>query len=473
MIEEKPVKRHDRLAHKLVFASADILGGGSFNIINFLYPGFLALTLGLNAFWVAFVILAARIWDAVIDPLIGYLSDRTKSRWGKRRVYMIFSSPLLLVGFYFLFFPYNFDQLSLRIVAALVSYLVFITIQSTAMVPYYSLSSEISSDYEKRGSFNAVRLGFSIFASILCVAIPPLLIDSFSDSRVGFQVMAVSFGMLFFITTLITGLFAKEEIVTPIVKEKFSVKALIRPLKIKSYRQYLYLFLVVQMAMAIMSGLFFFYIDFYILRDTTMAMESSMVGLIAAALMFSMQIVALPFFMWIMKKRGKSAVYRIGAVIWIIAGLGLFFIPMNANPILIYLLGAVMGFGISGPGLAPHAMFGDVVDAGQLIMGERLDGQMGGFTNFVNQISQAIGIALAMFIIGLAGFIENDLTTAGGVYEQPFSALWAIRIIMAFTPLVLMTIGILVSYTYKITAKRQTQMIEAIENQQPLDVSDL
>ena len=66
-----------KLKHKLAFASADIFGGGSFNIINFLYPGFLALTVGISPFWIAFVMMTARIWDAITDPMMGYFSDRT------------------------------------------------------------------------------------------------------------------------------------------------------------------------------------------------------------------------------------------------------------------------------------------------------------------------------------------------------------------------------------------------------------
>ena len=127
------------LRRKLAFASADIFGGGSFNIINFLYPGFLALTVGLSPYWIGLIMLIARIWDAVTDPLMGYISDRTQSRWGKRRIYLIFASPLILVSMYLLFFPYNISDLGLRITAVLTSYLLFTTVQTAVMIPYYSL----------------------------------------------------------------------------------------------------------------------------------------------------------------------------------------------------------------------------------------------------------------------------------------------------------------------------------------------
>lgn len=454
---EKDLKR------KLAFASADIFGGGSFNIINFLYPGFLALTVGINPYWIGIIMLVARVWDAITDPLMGHISDRTKSKFGKRRIYLIFAAPFVLVSMYFLFFPYAFSSVALRIIAVLLSYLVFTTVQTSIMIPYYSLSSEISSDYQKRASYNSYRLGFSIFSSILCVAVPGIIVGMFGDASIGYQVMSLSFGLMFGLSVLVTGLFAREEIQTPVVETKLSLKGIVQPLSLRPFRQYLGMFLVLQMLMAIMSGLFFFYVDFYITKTQTAKGEGTMVGLIAAALMFSMQIVALPIYLKMIAKKGKTFAYRFGALLWIFTALFILIIPADVSPFVIYLLGATMGFGISGPGLVPHTMYGDVVDAGQIKFKDRLDGQMSGFTNFINKIAQAIGLALVMFIIGLAGFKEQNL---GGpaLLGQSDSAMLAIKLIMALAPLIFMSIGIYISLKYKIDAKKQHEISIAIQN---------
>jgi Na+/melibiose symporter-like transporter len=127
-----------------------------------------------------------------------------------------------------------------------------------------------------------------------------------------------------------------------------------------------------------------------------------------------------------------------------------------------------MGFGISGPGLVPHTMYGDVVDAGQLKFKERLDGQMSGFTNFINKIAQAIGLALVMFLIGLAKF-EEQVPGEPALTAQPDSATLMIRIIMSFAPLIFMGIGIYISFKYKIDAKNQKVIMTLIENNQEID----
>lgn len=466
--------KKNNLARKLAFASADLFGGGSFNIINFLYPVFLVLIVGINPFWSSFIILVARIFDAVIDPIIGWISDRTQSRFGKRRIYLIICSPLIVVAMFLMFYPFNFSNEALQVIAVLLAYLIFVAVQSTIMIPYFSLASEISRDYQNRASFNSYRLAFSIFSSIICVAVPKIIVDSFADPRIGYQVMSLSFGIFFGISILLSGLFAKEEIKSPIVKTKLSFKALAEPLKLKPFRQYLGMFLFMQIAMSVMSGLFFFYIDFYIIKDVTASGGTSMVGTIAAALMFFTQIVALPFYLKMIEKFSKAFTYRFGAIIWIVSAIGLFFVPANVNPVVIYILAVVMGFGISAPGLIPHTMFGDVADAGQLKFKKRIEGQMSGFSNFVSQIAQALGLSFAMFILGLAGFKER-VPGQPPILTQPDSSLLAIRIIMALAPLILLGIGSLISLSYRIDAKEQQKLKEQIslQDDEPINAESL
>lgn len=455
-------KQHS-LSRKLAFAAADIYGGGSFNIVNFLYPGFLALTVGISPFWISFVVLVARIWDAITDPLMGFISDRTQSRLGKRRIYLVIASPLVLASMYLMFFPFQINSEILRVIAVLTSYLVFATVQTMVMIPYYSLSSQIAKDYQQRASYNSYRLGFSIFSSILCVAVPGIIVGMFDDAAIGYQVMSISFGTLFGLSVLVSGLFAREEITTTTAQNTFSIKELVKPLQLRPFRQYLGMFLVLQMAMAIMSGLFFFYADFYLARDLTAAGEGNIIGLISAALMFSMQIVALPIYLKMIEKHSKTYAYRVGAIVWIIAALALLLVPANTEPWIIFPLAAIMGLGISGPGLVPHTMYGDVVDVGQLHFGERLDGQMSGFTNFINKVAQAIGLALIMLVIGFYGF-QEQIPGGAPITAQPDSAVNAIRYVLAFAPLLLMGIGIYISYRYKVSAKKQAEVLASLEN---------
>jgi Na+/melibiose symporter-like transporter len=150
-----------------------------------LYPGFLALVVGINPFWSGFIILVSRVFDAVIDPFISWISDQTQSRFGKRRVYMIFMSPLIILGMFLVFYPYRLNNDLAQVGAVLVSYLAFVAIQSSILVPYTSLSGEISPNYQQRASFNSYRRVFSIFSSILCVVLQESSLEMLPLRRLG------------------------------------------------------------------------------------------------------------------------------------------------------------------------------------------------------------------------------------------------------------------------------------------------
>jgi Na+/melibiose symporter-like transporter len=184
--------------------------------------------------------------------------------------------------------------------------------------------------------------------------------------------------------------------------------------------------------------------------------------------MFSMQIIALPFYLKMAKRTSKISVYILGAIIWIGGALFLFALPANSNPVLLYILAAVLGFGISGPGLIPHAIFPDVVDVGNLRFGKRTAGIFGGVSNLVIQLGQAVGISVVMTIIGIAGFMEQDITPgAAQLTEQPISAQYAIVWIMALAPLVFMSIGVFVCSRYRLTKQMHAAVIDALEADEP------
>ena len=448
----------------LAFASADIFGGGSFNITNFLYPGYVALAVGLPARTAGIIMMAVGIFDAVTDPIMGFFSDKIRVRFGTRRGGLLVSAPLIVISLCLAFYPYTNPDTTIRFLTVLMSYIFFTAVQTTVMIPYFSLSSEMTEDYTERARMTTVRLGFSIFSSIICVAIPGIIVNAF-DGNSGYIIMSLTFGVLFMICVGITGLFAKEGIPPPTKTEPFIIGDFIRPFKVRSFRQYLWMFLCCQMTMAIMSALFFFYVDFYFCAETTASGEGNIVGMLGAAIMFSMQIIALPVYMKIIKKAGKTAVYILGSVIWIISAPVLLLIPPDTNPVYLYILAAVMGFGISGPGLIPHAIFGDVVDVGHLQFGTRVAGAFSGIANFVNKISQAIGLAVVMGVIGLAGFVEQDITEgAAKVVSQPHSAQTAIVLLMSFAPLVFMSLGCYICTRYKLNKERHAQVLAAIES---------
>lgn len=430
------------LGNKLAFACGDIFGGGSFNIINFLFTPFLTLVVGIPMIYLTPILLLTKIWDGIIDPFIGKITDAKKpGRFGKRRFFMLICAPLVLVGFVLLFFPWSLitTQIWAKCLLVVFVYMLYATAQSFVLIPYYSHASEMTDDFHERNNTNAVRLAFSIMSSLICVAVPGM-IASPEKGPTSYIVMAASFGFVFMVSVLVAALFSREQVVTPAVKTKFDLKNFVRPLKMRTYRQYLGMQMCASFGMAVMSSFFFTLCDFFLRRTSYWAVSTGYNGAvsrfpiatIAAAMMFLAQIIALPIYLKLIKVKSKRFAYITGAIVWIVVALFMLFLPaegtidssgitvgeaggvstaVGAPDWLLILFGLLLGLGIGGTVFVPHSSFGDVCDVGELYFGERTEGSFSGLTNFLNTTAQAIGLAIPPLIIGLTGYVETEYVT--------------------------------------------------------------
>ena len=382
----------------------------------------------------------------------------------------------------------------------------------------------MTDDFNERNNTNAVRLAFSLISSIICVAVPGMIASpTKGDNGVCYIIMASVFGIIFMVSILITALFSKEQIVTPAVKTKLNIKDFLQPLKVKTYRQYLGMQMCTSMAMAVMSSFFFTFCDFYLRRKTyaevtTLGSMGSRfpIATVAAAMMFVAQIFALPFYLFLIKKKSKRFAYITGATIWIVLAALMLLLPaetaINKDTVngvefistqvgspdwLLIVAGLLLGFGIGGTVFVPHSSFGDVCDVGELYFGNRTEGAFSGLTNFLNTTAQAIGLAIPPAIIGLAGYQETEYVTIAeftqnsgisaingmsGIWEnglekwkytvgngsvqllpvaQSDSAQLAIKLTFILLPIAIMAIGILIAFRFKLTKDLQRQIVEA------------
>ena len=113
------------LGRMLAFASADIFGGGSFNITNFLYPGYVAIAVGLPARTAGLIMMAVGIFDAITDPIMGFLSDKMRVRFGTRRGGLLATAPLIIISLFAAFYPYTNPDDTTRFMIVLMSYIFF------------------------------------------------------------------------------------------------------------------------------------------------------------------------------------------------------------------------------------------------------------------------------------------------------------------------------------------------------------
>src|SRR5690606_7506714 len=147
---------------RLIYGSGDLFGGGAYNIINFYYLIFLTDVAHVRPALAGIIVLASRIWDAVSDPLMGSITDRTRSRFGRRRPYFLAGSVLIFLAFALHWYAPAFASETARFAYALFSYIFFATVFTLVMVPYSARPAEITLDYHERTRLNSVRLAFSL-----------------------------------------------------------------------------------------------------------------------------------------------------------------------------------------------------------------------------------------------------------------------------------------------------------------------
>ncbi|HQO70476.1 MAG TPA: MFS transporter, partial [Clostridia bacterium] len=195
------------------FASGDFFGGGSQLIISFYYLIFLTDIVKIRPALAGFIILFSKIWDAISDPLMGLITDNTKSRWGRRKPYFLVGFFGILAAYFLLWLPISNDSEIVKFLYMLFAYTLYSTVSTIVMVPYSAMSSEISADYKERNTINGTRLVFSQVSSLICAVLPMEIVKMFSDVRTGYIAMAVAFGCFFAIPFLLMFLFTKERVV--------------------------------------------------------------------------------------------------------------------------------------------------------------------------------------------------------------------------------------------------------------------
>ncbi|MDR2634415.1 MAG: MFS transporter, partial [Clostridiales bacterium] len=160
------------------FALGDFFGGGAGSLVTTVYVVYLALN-GLSTGLAASIAMIAKIWDAVTDPLMGVLSDNTRTRFGRRRPYIFAGGLMVILSFALLFLPlYGMETMWVKYVIYLLAYLVFSTVSTVISVPYSALLTEMTGSHEERNKITTLRLVVSMLSTAISAGVPILLVEA-------------------------------------------------------------------------------------------------------------------------------------------------------------------------------------------------------------------------------------------------------------------------------------------------------
>lgn len=446
---------------KAFFAAADFYGGGGQALIGVLYLVFLMEVLGLRPALASLIVTICEIWDAFTDPLMGKIGDNFRSKWGRRKPFIVLGGFLLIIAFSLLFMPISGvqNQFMLFGIALLIN-IFYNTISTIILVSYNSLSAEISKDPVERDKANILRLIVSTVATALCTLVPTLVWDMYSNGKIQVSVfyiiVGILFGVLFGLPVILCGIFCKERTEIPVEKVKFNFKDFVDPLKIKPFRQLLLMYLGQAICMDIFSaGIALF------ARYVTTPKGSSTIFL---GIFIAVQLMAFPIINKLVKKTDTNKIYGFGLPLAIVAMT--VFAIFGQHLFVGYACVFFVAVGFAGAQLTSWIMYPHTVDAGELILKKRNSGSYSAIMTFARKLSTSIAVAIFGVVLELTGYIEK-------ADVQTDSAKLGIKLVMSITCIIFMIVGYLMSRKYVLSKSIEAQVDKFVNIQRENNLEEM
>jgi len=433
------------LKTRLGFGVGEFSSSIFFTVTSFWLINFLTDEVRLSAALAGSALLVGKFWDAVVDPFIGHFSDRTRSRWGRRRPYLLFFSIPFGIFFVLMFTNPGIPDQTGKFVWAMLIYILLCTAYSLTNIPYNALLPEMTEDYNERTSISGYKQVFAIFGTLLGAGAALPIMGLFATRTKGFIGMAAIFGFLGALSLLVTFFSVREppQLIQPVASKIW------RSLKdVFANRPYMFLlasWFTNSTAVAIAESMLIYYYK-YIFRDES-AVTLAMISLLVAT------ILTLPLWIWLAKKIGKHTAYLIGMTLTIVTIITIAFAADRIGENATLVLMVVAGIGFSAHYILPWAMAPDTIEFDFARSGIRREGIYYSVWTFVI----ALGGALAGFLVGqgldLFGYVPDA--------EQSARSIMGIRLLIGPLPAVLFLLGNLAMLFYPLNRKRY----EAIQAQ--------
>lgn len=448
------------LREKLIFGSGDIFIGGSQVIMAFYYLRFLTDVVQISPALAGTVVLVSKIWDAVSDPIMGVLTDNTRTRWGRRKPWFVLAFFGILTSFVLLWYPVGFDAESSKFIYVLLTYIYFSTVATVCLVPYSSMSSEISTDYEERNNINGMRLFFSQASSLLAAVLPLTIVEQFSDPTMGWLTMAVIFSIFYAIPWMAMFFYTHERVPMGDKRSEFHIRTFLAPFSVRSFRKLLLMYFLAYLSMDVVAAVFQYYMYYYLERKD----EADLV----IGTMLITQIVLIPAVVMLANRHGKAVVYQYSVGLWLAGACLLAAYQPHWPAWSIYAVAALVGSGVVGCVVMPWSIFPDVADVGELSFGHRIAGSFSGVLTFSRKFSGAIGIFAVGMILEFSGYVPPLQEMVDGRFTetlqtQPDSVITALQLIVFLVPMALLLPAWLTARTYpldKVTHGRLRRYLE-------------
>ena len=449
---------------KLIFGTGDWSTASFGTLRQLFYAIFLTDVVGLEPRLASFVALVGILWDAVNDPIVGTLTDRMRSRWGRRRPFLLFFAiPYGLSFLLFWWAPPIENQAWLAIVVC-IAFILADSLQTLVYVPFIALLPEIAPDYDQRTELTGFRMFFNLLSSLLTAVAAPAIVDSIlaagGTQQQGYMLIAALFGGTAALPFLL--IFAairernrseqeqKREHETPFTEAVRTAWSNI------PFRFATILYMLNWITFDLVGLSLPFFLTYWVARGNLL---EKALGLPIESTVFAMLLVTsllcLPFWIWFSHRLSKRSAYMYGMAFWAVVQLLIFSIqPGQVSYVLV--LAVLAGISVASAHVLPDAMFPDVIEWDELRTGRRQEGIYYGVMNFVRKTTGALAIFIALQVLGWFGY--QTPPEGATSFQQPATTLGAIRFLIGPLGAVLLFSAIGMAWFYPLTRERHARI---------------
>lgn len=436
----QPVKL--TLKFKITWGVASLGANMIAGIFSALLPIFYQDYLGLASKWISLASLIYGIWNAINDPVFGFLSDNTRSKKGRRIPFMRYTAPFLAMSFILVWLAPQHAGDFMLFLWMLISMILYDGCYTMILLVYSALLPEVSESDTERNHLQISSSLFGMVGMLLGFLIPDFFRPktgsdpSFLPLQIAMVVVAITCMLLILVTTYN-------------VKERLEFTKVDKPLSIPeqlkaTFSSKSFIVLVCQNFMSILvsslvTGSMYYLAD-YVMKTSTITL---------LVFIFIPMLIGIPVTNML---RARVGLLRAQQILLAIAGIGLcsmIILPTNLIPISLVLA----GFGLSGPQTLTNIMFAQVADEDEVRTGVRREGAFFGINALITKPAQSVALALAPWILQLTNFVTRSSNNGEALLDQPASAIFGIKLFMGFIPGVAMLLGALILFLFPLQGR--------------------
>lgn len=400
----------------VAYGLGDLYGGGAFLLVSTFTMYYLVAVVGMNPLLAGLIPGLGKIWDAVSDPLMGYLSDRTRSRFGRRRVWFLAGIVPIFLSMTLIWLPVRLSTDLGLFVYYFLAYIFFYTVSTMVLVPYGALSAEMAREFRDRNKLTGFRMLFSMLAALLSGTVPQIIINAFPDQRSGHMVMGLVFGAFFAAPWLITYFGTWDDQAPAPIRVDAAARdgATARAgtagrtpgflanfatiFRNRSFRIHIAMYIFAYGTMDVLMGWLKFYLADYLGRPGFLTLGLGSILLT--------QILAIPLYIAIANRKGHASAYRLGLGIMILGMVGMYFHTPATPTVFLVINCIVVGLGQSAAVLVPFQLLPFVADVDELITGDKRAGTYAGAMTLIRKLVQgAVVLPLLGLTLSLIGYL--------------------------------------------------------------------